>query len=160
MKELYNHYLYSDSPRANKPYTYFPDINGDFAINTKQGEDASREAEYSNVHFKLPYTEEIGMNDVYVFGKFNNYAFSEENKMTYNKETGNLEATIKLKQGFYNYKYVLKDEKTKQTKLNAVSGNFHFTENNYLVLVYYRNFGERFDSVIGIGNGNSSKLTN
>lgn len=160
MKELYNHYLYSDLPRNQEPYTYFPDINGDFVINTKQGDDASREAEYTNVHFKFPFTDEIGMNDVYVFGKFNNYALSEENKMTYNENTGNLEAIIKLKQGFYNYKYVIKDKKNQKTQLNAISGNFHFTENNYLVLVYYRNFGEQFDTIIGIGNGNSSTLTN
>lgn len=158
IKDLYNHYLFSDAPRNDKPYTYFPDINGDFVIRTLQGDNASREAEYSLVHFSLPYTEYIALDDVYVFGKYNNYALTDENKMTYNESNGMMEATIKMKQGFYNYKYVLKNDK--DTKLNAVGGNFHFTENNYVILVYYRNFGDMYDSVIGIGSANSRNITN
>ena len=37
LDELYNHYLFSDRARANRPYTYYPDINGDFVIRTLQG---------------------------------------------------------------------------------------------------------------------------
>ncbi len=156
--ELYNHYLFSDDFRNDKPYTYFPDINGDFVVRTLQGDNASREAEYTNVHFSLPYSEFIALDDVYIFGKYNNYALLEENKMTYNEATGMMEATLKMKQGFYNYKYVLKSED--EIKLNAVGGNFHFTENNYLILVYYRDFGDMYDSIIGIGSANSQNITN
>lgn len=159
LQDIYNHYLYGDLNRANEPYTYFPDINGDFVVTTQQGEDASRESEYTNIHFKLEYTDAIGLDDVYVFGKFNNYALSDENKMTYNEKTGYLEASIKIKQGFYNYKYVIKTD-TGEVKENVIGGNFHFTENNYLVLVYYRNFGDQHDSLIGVGSGNSRNITN
>lgn len=157
--ELYNHYLFSDDFRTDKPYTYFPDINGDYLIRTLQGENASREAEYTQVHFSLPYKETIGLDDVFIFGKFNNYALEENNRMTYNETNGMMEATLKLKQGFYNYKYVTKGD-NETTRLNAVGGNFHFTENNYLILVYYRNFGDMYDSVIGIGSTNSRDITN
>lgn len=70
-----------------------------------------------------------------------------------------MEGTIKLKQGFYNYKYVIKKE-DQTLDLNAIGGNFHFTENNYLILVYYRNFGDLYDSIIGIGNANSRTISN
>lgn len=159
LKEIYHHYLHTDLHRNKEPYTYFPDINGDYIIGTQQGDEASREAEYTNIHFKLPYTETIALNDVYVFGKFNNYALTDENKLTYNENTGNLEGTIKLKQGFYNYKYALKTDDS-QIHLNTIGGDYHFTENNYLVLVYYRNFGDQYDSLIGLGSGNSSNITN
>ncbi|RRQ47813.1 DUF5103 domain-containing protein [Maribacter algicola] len=159
MGDLYNHYLFSDDFRANEPYTYFPDINGDFVIRTLQGDDASREAEYTKVHFSLPYTEVLGLDDVYIFGKFNNYDLSEENKMLYNPETGMMEATLVLKQGFYNYKYVTKND-AGEINLNIVGGNFHFTENNYLILVYYRNFGDLYDSIIGVGSTNSRTISN
>lgn len=158
LSDLYNHYLFADKPRNDQSYTYFPDINGDFVIRTLQGDDASREAEYTMVHFSLPYTEYIALDDVYVFGKFNNYALTDENKMTYNEDTGMMQATIKMKQGFYNYKYVLKDNN--DIDLNAVDGNFHFTENNYIILVYYRNFGDMYDSIIGVGSANSRNITN
>ncbi|QWX84275.1 DUF5103 domain-containing protein [Cellulophaga sp. HaHaR_3_176] len=159
LTDLYNHYLYTNRFRNDKPYTYFPDINGDFVIRTLQGDDSSREAEYTNVHFSLPYKRGLVLDKVYVFGKFNNYELNEENEMTYNEENGLMEASIKIKQGFYNYKYVLKDDKS-EIKLNEVSGNFHYTENNYLVLVYYRNFGDLYDSLIGIGSTNSTNLKN
>ncbi|MCM4164202.1 MULTISPECIES: DUF5103 domain-containing protein [unclassified Arenibacter] len=159
LTDLYHHYLFTDYFRDDRPYTYYPDVNGDFVVRTLQGEDSSREAEYSYIHFTLPYTEKIGLNDVYIFGKYNNYALDGENKMTYNEGTGNLEAVIKMKQGFYNYKYVLKNNEG-IIDLNTISGNFHFTENNYLILVYYRNFGDIYDSIIGVGSTNSRSITN
>ena len=45
-KELYNHYLFTNQYRYDQEYTFFPDINGDFAVRTLQGDDVSREAEY------------------------------------------------------------------------------------------------------------------
>ncbi|SHJ49679.1 type IX secretion system plug protein [Pseudozobellia thermophila] len=157
--DLYHHYLFPDRYRASRDYTYFPDINGDFVVRTLQGDDNSREAEYSLVHFSLPYDPILDLDEVYVFGKFNNYALGDENRLTYNEENGMMEGTLKLKQGFYNYKYVVKkDDGT--VDLNRIGGNFHFTENNYLILVYYRSFGEQYDSIIGIGNANSRNISN
>jgi len=65
-------------------------------------------------------------------------------KWPINEDTGNMEAVIKMKQGFYNYKYVMKNNEG-VLDMNTISGNFHFTENNYLILVYYRNFGDIYD---------------
>ena len=158
-KELYHHYLFTNQYRYDQPYTYFPDINGDFLVRTLQGDNVSREAEYSEVHFSLPYSNVLGLNEVYVVGRFNNYDIGEENKMVFNEETGNMELTYPIKQGFYNYKYVVKNDDG-EIDLNLVSGNFHFTENNYLILVYYRNFGDLYDSIIGIGTANSRDISN
>ncbi|MEP3207731.1 MAG: DUF5103 domain-containing protein [Maribacter sp.] len=159
LQDIYHHYLFRDRYRFKIPYSYYPDINGDFVIRTLQGTDVSREAEYTNIHFKLPYAEELALDEVYVFGKHNNYALTDENKMSYNEETGMMEGILMMKQGFYNYKYVIKREDD-VVDLNTVSGNFHFTENNYLVLVYYRNFGDLYDSIIGIGSANSRNISN
>lgn len=157
--DIYNHYLFSDEFRYDEPYTYFPDVNGDYVVRALQGQNDSREAEYTMVHFSLPYTEILALDEVYIFGKYNNYALNDENKMVYNEDNGMMEATIKMKQGFYNYKYVIKGEKDR-IGYNAVGGNFHFTENNYLILVYYRDFGDIYDSVIGVGSANSRTISN
>ena len=159
MEEVYNHYLYPNEYRYDKPYTYYPDINGDFVVRTLQGEDVSREAEYTRVHFSLPYSEEIGLDRVYVVGRFNNYALGEENLMEYNPGSGQWELPLLIKQGFYNYKFVVARQNG-EIAPNFVSGNFHFTENNYLILVYYRNFGDQYDSIIGIGSANSATISN
>lgn len=158
-EDLYHHYLFPNRYRDGEAYTYFPDINGDFRIRTLQGREESREAEYTWVHFSLPYTERLGLDKVYVFGKFNNYELEEQNRMAFNRETGNMEARILLKQGFYNFKYAVEQENG-TVELNTVCGNFHFTENNYTILVYYRDFGDLYDKVIGIGNANSSNISN
>lgn len=159
MDELYNHHLYPNEPRRDDPYTYFPDINGDFVVRTLQGEDVAREAEYTRVHFALPYWDRIGLDRVYVVGKFNNYALGEENRMEFNPDSGNWEVSLLIKQGFYNYKFVVERDHG-DIEPNFVSGNFHFTENNYLILVYYRDFGDMYDSIIGIGSANSATITN
>ncbi|WP_282056859.1 DUF5103 domain-containing protein [Maribacter luteus] len=157
--DLYQHYLFPDTFRADKPYTYYPDINGDFVVRALQGDDSSREAEYTEVHFSVPYNPVVGLDNVYIYGKFNNYALTPENKMTYNENNGMMEGILKLKQGFYNYKYVVeRDDET--VDLNPISGNFHVTENTYLILVYYRNFGDIFDSIIGVGSTNSQNISN
>lgn len=159
LEDLYHHYLFPDQHRAGQAYTYFPDINGDFRIRTLQGSDPSREAEYTRVHFAIPYSNTMGLDQVYVYGKFNNYALEDYNRMTFNPDTGDMEATLLLKQGFYNYKYVIEREDG-SVELNTVDGNFHFTENHYTLLVYYRNFGDLYDSLIGIGTTNSQTISN
>lgn len=159
VEDIYQHYLFSDRLRYEVPYTYYPDVNGDFVVRTLQGDDISREAEYTNIHFSLPYDEVLGLDNVYIFGKYNNYALNDENKLTYNEENGMMEGAMKLKQGFYNYKYIVQKEDG-LIDLNTVSGNYHFTENNYLILVYYRNFGDLYDSIIGVGSANSRNITN
>lgn len=159
VEDIYQHYLFADRLRYEVPYTYYPDVNGDFVVRTLQGDDISREAEYTNIHFSLPYDEVLSLDNVYIFGKYNNYALSEENKLTYNEDNGMMEGELKLKQGFYNYKYIVQKEDG-LIDLNTISGNYHFTENNYMILVYYRNFGDLYDSIIGVGSANSRNITN
>ena len=64
-----------------------------------------------------------------------------------------------LKQGFYNYKYVVVDRDDTLLE-GAISGNFDETENNYKVIVYYRDLGARYDKIIGLGEANSIQITN
>ena len=79
--------------------------------------------------------------------------------MVYNPEAEVYQTSFKLKQGFYNYKYVVVDDKGTLDE-GAISGNFYQTENNYKVLVYYRDLGARFDRLIGLGEGTSVNISN
>jgi hypothetical protein len=80
--------------------------------------------------------------------------------MIYNSESGRYECMFRLKQGFYNYKYVTVDKITGHIDEGAISGNFWQTENNYKVLVYYRDLGARFDRLIGFGEATSLNISN
>ena len=157
--DRYDSYLFTDIIRANLPYTFSPDINGDFEIRTLQGtQEAAIEADYSRVHFSLSAMEAIPNAALYVIGKFCNYQLEERNKMVFNEALGAYEATLLLKQGFYNYNYALRSNDTIDYQI--IGGNFAQTENRYLVLVYYRNFGDLYDRLIGTGIGSSFQLLN
>ncbi|EKF55424.1 hypothetical protein I215_06927 [Galbibacter marinus] len=161
-KNRYYHYLYPDEIRKGQPYTYNPDINGDFEIRTIDAgaTNSDREADYSFVYFSLPYNNEIGLDNIYVYGKFNNYQLTEENRLKIDQENQLLQTPILLKQGFYNYKYVKVGDKNQIVDYNYVSGSHWETENNYTVLVYYREFGKTYDSVIGMGSASSQTISN
>ncbi len=159
LKKIYNLYLYTDYPRNNKVYTYNPDINGHFKINTVQGDDPTIESEYTWVHFALKLNQPPTDGQIYIYGDFNNYTLDKSTLMTYNPKTKVYEGRHLFKQGFYNYKYVLK-RKDGSIDEGFVSGNFDKTENTYTVLAYYREPGARYDRVIGVGSGSSRNISN
>ncbi|MGS2739836.1 type IX secretion system plug protein [Sinomicrobium sp. M5D2P17] len=160
LRDIYNTYLFTNTIETDKPYTYYPDINGDFEIRTLDGNDSDNdtEADYADVHFSLKYAQEMGLNEVYVYGKFNNYRLTGQNRMTLDESGERLQVKIRLKQGFYNYKFVMAGPDG--IDYTTINGNHFETENNYLVLVYYRNFGDMYDSLIGIGSGTSVNISN
>lgn len=157
---LYNAHLYVNEARANKPYTYYPDINGNFIVKNIGAENNEIEADYSWVFFSLSAPNYFGNKSIYVNGMFNNFAIGEQNRMDYNAEKGIYEKAIMIKQGFTNFQYVIADSSGKVDDENAIDGNYHVTENNYFALVYYRENNQRYDRIIGKGIANSIDITN
>ena len=159
LQDIYHSYLFADEERASRPYTYNPDIDGNFLITAVDVDDVTIEADYTMVHFSLLYPKFTNGSHVYVYGNYNNYALDETNEMTFNTQSGYYETAFELKQGFYNYKYVVVDAKGHLNE-GAISGNFYQTENDYKVLVYYRDLGARYDRLIGLGEGSSVNISN
>jgi hypothetical protein len=157
--DLYHHYLFTDRARDTEPYTYNPDINGQFVIRNLQGVNSSIEADYVWTHFNFQNYDPLDGGEIYMYGAFNNFELDASTLMTYNKISGLYENAQLFKQGFYNYKYVLlrKDGSIDQ---GFFSGNFDKTENEYQVLVYFRDLGSRYDKIIGLGSANSINITN
>ena len=159
LNELYHHYLFPDRTRANEPYNYNRDINGQFVIRSLPAENPSIEAEYVWVHFKLQNYSELNGGEVHIYGGFNNFTLDKSTRLTYNEGNDLYEGARLFKQGFYNYKYVLKRPDGTIDE-GFFTGNFDETENSYQVLVYYRSPGARYDRLIGVGSGNSTTITN
>ncbi len=157
--DLYNHVLFPNKARKERGYTYFPDVNGDFVIRTLQGRDPDREGEYTRVHFALRNEPELELKDIYIFGKFNNYQLNEENRLILNPDTGLLEKTLVLKQGFYNYKYAIRNPDG-SIDPNFIGGSYYVAENQYHIFVYYREFGDFYDRLVGLGTTSSRVVTN
>ena len=59
-----------------------------------------------------------------------------------------------MKQGFYNYKFVLSDGNSIDEKTIQVS--FFQAENNYKVIVYFKPIGGLFYRAVGMGESNFS----
>lgn len=159
LTDLYHHYLFPDPSRANEPYTYNPDINGKFLINSLSAENPTIEAEYAWVHFKLLNYSQLNGGEIHIYGTFNNFVLDETTRLRYNEISDLYEGARLFKQGFYNYKYVLKRPDGTFDE-GFFSGNFDETENSYDVLVYYRAIGARYDQLIGFGTANSTTITN
>ena len=157
--QIYNTYLYTNTPRKRSVYTYFPDINGNFFVQNANSNLPETEADYSWVYFSLDMPQEQD-KDVFIAGMFTNYALSEETKMEYNSTKKCYEKAILIKQGFTNFQYLLADKSGKIDQKNAIDGNFFQTENNYTALIYYKGNNERYDRVIGIGMASSEEIKN
>jgi hypothetical protein len=159
LKDIYQSYLYTNIARNGRPYTYNPDLNGNFQVTAADRVNTDIEADYTMVHFSL-LQDKLLDKDIYVYGNFNAYAIEPLTKMEYNTESRKYEVSFRLKQGFYNYKYVVVDSETNEIDEGAISGNYWQTENDYKVLVYYRDLGARYDRLIGYGEASSVNISN
>lgn len=158
--DIYNCLLYTNNARRNLPYTLFQDINGNFTVKNLNAANNDIEADYAWVYFSLSAPSYRLDKGIYVSGMFNNYLLSPENKMDYNEKKGIYEKAILIKQGFTNYNYIIADSKGVIDSENAIDGNFYQTENEYNVLVYYRENTGRYDRIIGKGTANSLNIIN
>lgn len=158
--DIYNNYLFTNGPRKDRKYTYNPDINGNFEVRVLDYiQDINIEADYVRVHFNLQYYEDIGDKELHLYGNFNNWTIDGSTYMLYDKLSDTYRNDRLFKQGFYNYKYVLVN-RDGTIDTGAVSGNFWETENNYTVVVYFRDLGARYDRIIGVGEATSLAINN
>ena len=157
---MYENFLFTNIDRSVRPYTYNPDINGNFRVrNLYASQNQNIEADYVLMHFNLQHYGSLGDKEIHIYGNFNNWTIDQTTYMAYNEKTDTYQNARLFKQGFYNYKYVMvnRDGSVEQ---GPISGNFWQTENQYTVLVYYRAPGSRFDRLLGKGAANSSKISN
>ena len=159
-KGIYNTHLFANNARKNTIYTYFPDINGNFLVTNIIAQNNAVEADYAWVFFTLSAPTFFVKKDIYITGMFNNFGLSPEFKMDYNAAKNTYEKALILKQGFTNFQYTVADLKGKIDNDNAIDGNFFQTENNYFIVVYYRENGQRNDRVIGKGIASSVDIIN
>lgn len=151
----YDIYLRELERRTFKVYKTEDDINGQMKIKTEDYPNTETEAEYVNIHFFLPYAAPMLDADIFIIGQFTDWRYSEESKMTYNYKRKGYEKTMLLKQGYYNYHYILKYRNQSVGDVSFIEGNHWETENNYTIFVYNRELGADYDRLIGVKHINS-----
>lgn len=145
-------YVTPDGERRQQVYVYYRDMNGIYTVENRDNANPLWQSDYAWVHFTFvpPGNRAYEGKSIYVFGELTNYEQNEASKMVFNEEKGVYEKELYLKQGYYDYSYVtLTDRKNIAAAVENTEGNYWGTENSYMILVYYRQFGGRSDDLIG-----------
>ncbi|MFM7729493.1 MAG: DUF5103 domain-containing protein, partial [Flavobacteriales bacterium] len=123
----YHAYLRHDVPEGKRAYASQQDINGKALVMNDLGDDPNLEADYYYVHFYLdmpflsdqePWIESLPW-------QYDEHAVQCE----YDDGMGYYHATLFIKQGYYNYRYVMRDKYADGVSLRATEGSYQVTEN-------------------------------
>lgn len=144
----YHYILYADASRADEPYSYDQTQHGRFFVREYNSSDSDTEADYGVVHFTLDYPYDPGTM-IFLDGDFTQRRFDDNARMFYNHATGRYERAMLLKQGAYNYQYLVVPPGARRGYTSAIEGDKYQTLNEYNVRVYHRRRGERYDRLIG-----------
>jgi hypothetical protein len=146
---VYNVNLLPSENREFKPYFFRNDFNGKYIIGVQEGIDPSTDADYAHVYFTLAAPQPVAGGDIHIVGEMTLWNIDNDNKMIYNPESGAYEGSLFLKQGWYNYEYrFVPGMKPAETR-RYFEGNHYEAENEYLILVYFRSRGSRYDRLVG-----------
>lgn len=145
----YNILLFPSEDRENKAYFYWQDFNGRYYVAFQEGRDPDTDADYVKVFFTLPAKQPVEGGKVYISGALTNWNYSKDNEMEYNPGKSQYEGSLLLKQGWYNYEYFVMNGNDSSGVVSGFEGSHYETENDYIVIIYYRNPRERYDRVAG-----------
>lgn len=137
-------YIEPDKSRNGQAYANYDDMNGNFNNDNYDTRNAVA-GNYVNVQFTLLSPEPVD-GKVYLSGAFTNWNFSPENEMIYDAVKKEYTGTAFLKQGWYDYQYVVRSATLPSYFLE---GSHFDTENEYEILVYYRSFQPQADLLVG-----------
>lgn len=144
---IWNSWLTTDFSRKNKEYTFDSTQHGRFKIDEYNSTDPDLSADYILVNFKLDPGERIP-GKIYIEGDLSNHLLSDEFLMKYDWDKGIYKASLPLKQGSYNYQYVVVSEDGNSVSPFPIEGSKYETNNEYLVLAFIRPPGARADRLI------------
>jgi hypothetical protein len=152
-------FLKPDGDRSGQPYLFYRDYNGFYFIQTTESINPIWQTDYATVRFSyVPAgNNPFPGKDLYVLGQFTGGAYNDSTRMVFNVEKGRYETSFFLKQGYYNYCYVTIDrnDPDRKASFSLTEGNLIETENDYIILVYYRPLGGRSDELVGITKFNT-----
>lgn len=142
----YHVWLKPDYPRAEREYQFDRTQHGRFIVREYNSTDSNIGADYITVHFLLEMDRLPGA-EIYVDGEMTNGLLTDRNRMEYDGTKGVYTLQLPLKQGAYNYRYLVKDL---DGKVKSLDGDKWETGNQYEVSLWKRRPGDRADSLIGV----------
>ena len=148
-------FLHPDEKKRFKRYTSWEDLNGTFLIKNDFAIDSDVEADYVWVYFTLPFDFPLQNADLYIAGQFTNYLYNNESKLVYDFEKRAFKGKILVKQGYFNYVYMLVDKDQNTGHMGYIEGSHFQTNNFYHVLIYYEDSSKFYDRLVGVAYSES-----
>lgn len=136
-------YIQTDKSRSINAYAQYNDLDGNFKIENLDYNDPYF-TNYLYVNFSLSSQPVNG--DVYVAGAFNYWNLDENNKMQYDSSRNEYQVRTLLKQGWYDYQYVVKSP---TLPTYYFEGSHYETQNSYEIFVYYKAYQPRAEQLVG-----------
>lgn len=149
-KTFYHVMLSPSELRAGHGVEQGYDVNGQFLVNRQRSYEASVEADYMWVHFIVPMANPYFNGSVYLLGQFVDNQVTEQSRMVYDFAQKAYVKSLFLKQGGYNFQYLFVEKNAKSGTLQPIEGSYWQTENEYVVYVYHRPWGERYDKLVAV----------
>ena len=149
LKDRYEVVLHTGYPRAGRQYETYKDNHGKMFIAARSDQNPHTEGDYANVYFSLKMPE-LKNGSVYILGELTGWQLNRFNRMTYNPKTQEYEASLFLKQGYYEYWYAFLPDGSTQADVTPIEGSYWETRNVYRIYVYYHNRNLEYDRLVGI----------
>lgn len=139
----YRAFVAKDRSRESDRYSQYPDINGNYVI---QNYDYTLQYSENYVKTVFTFTSPTRLQGpLHIHGKWVDNAFSKETEMEYDSARKEYKKELLLKQGWYNYQYIVKGD----NRPSRLEGNHFETENSYEVFVYFKSLQPRADLLVG-----------
>lgn len=142
--------LMPEEKREFRVYLDQPDINGKYLVRNDLVRDDPLSADYLYVDFTLPRTHEQLGGDVYIYGAISDFQCKKAFRCTWDEAKKAYVARILIKQGYFDYMYAFLPTGSSTPDLNLMEGSHFQTENDYVVLVYIRDYQLRCDRLLGL----------
>lgn len=146
---LYQATLLTDEPRAESSYLYDQTQMGRFTVRNAESDYSSTEADYIMTHFTLNTGGPLQGGHLLVQGEMTKGEPESFALMDYDASSGCYRAHMLLKQGAYNYQYLWVPDGTTVGQAGKIEGDMYQTINEYVIRVYDRPMGSRYDRLVG-----------
>lgn len=147
--EGYTATLTTDTGRAEAGYVYDRTQQGRFKVDEYYSSDPDLGADYVMTEFTLDFPKVMN-GEVHVRGALTDYQADDNTRMEYDEDAHLYRLRMLLKQGSYNYQYVLLDPATGTLTPAPVEGDYYETGNEYTVYIYYNPPGARYARLLNV----------
>tara|TARA_A100001011_G_C14320505_1_gene850356 strand:- start:6062 stop:7282 length:1221 start_codon:yes stop_codon:yes gene_type:complete len=146
--------LKADKPYKSDFFSSISDIDGYYIPDIHERNYPSINSDYVWVNFCLNFNNNFENNKIFIYGGLTNWKLSNNAILYYDKDLNCYENSLLLKQGYYNYSYLI----IENDKINNIDGDFFENNQIYNLFFYVHDYNYSYDRVVGFKKINSNSF--